>query len=284
MHRFLRRISAVAATSVVLSTLVVTAASASGAVNGSTNQVATTSVKASTYSVTIKTSDKLGQYYGYTLVFYKAAGGYAKATISGNVTGAVSGDVAVLLAEPFGATSFAPTGQQVTLGTTGTTPYSFTDKPALATKYEVQVSTGSQVDSTSPAATVYVSAGGYSNHARTHCSGGRCTTSWRGYTEVPSSAYKTESGKRWYLYFALGRHAPKYVYLYKDATVSRARKISAGKFEQTFTFHYRTDIKNPSRDVYPEGCVKDTEKIDGIGLPRRTGCGSKKILLYVYVG
>ncbi len=235
------------------------------------------------YSVSISTSDRLGPYYGYTLVVYKA-GKYATATISGTVTGAVSGDVAALLAEPFGAKSFAPTGKQVTLTTTGTVPYSFTDTPALATQYEVQVSTSGQVDATSAASTVYVTTGGYSNDEKTHCSHGHCTTSWKSYTLVPASAYKTEAAKRWYLYFAFGRYAPEYVYRYKDASASKARKINAGKFETTFTFHYRSHLKNPARDVYAEACVKDTESKDGMGLPRPTGCGDKKILWDVYVG
>jgi hypothetical protein len=236
------------------------------------------------YGVSIRTTDKLGSYYGYTLVFYKTRGGYETATISGTVTGAVSGDVAALLAEPFGAKSFTPTGKQVTLATTGTAPYSFSDTPALATKYEVQVSTSGQVDATSSAAIVYVSAGGYSGHARTHCSRGHCTTSWKSYTLLPASAYRTESAKRWYLYFAVGRSAPEYVYRYKDASASKAHKINAGEFETTFTFRYRSRLKNPAPDLYATGCVKDTAKIDGMGLPRPTGCGNKKILWDVYVG
>ncbi len=235
-----------------------------------------------TYKVSITASDKLGPFYGYTLVFYKTAK-YDTATIRGKVTGASAGDVAALLAEPFGAKSFVPTGARVKLAG-GTAPYSFTVKPVLATRYKVQVLTGSHVDVTSVARTVYVASGGYSNSVRTRCSGGRCTTSWKSYTLVPASAYKTESGKRWYFYFALARHRPKYLYRYKDATASPARKINAGEFETTFKFHYMTRLRNPQPDVWAQACTKDTERKDGLGLPRPTGCGSKKIFTFVYVG
>jgi hypothetical protein len=235
-----------------------------------------------TYKVSITASDKLGPFYGYTLVFYKTAK-YDTASIRGKVTGASAGDVAALLAEPFGAKSFAPTGAQVKLAG-GTAPYSFTVKPVLATRYKVQVLTGSHVDVTSVARTVYVAPGGYSTSGRTRCSHGRCTTSWKSYTLVPASAYKTESSKRLYFYFALARHRPTYLYRFRDASASRARKISAGDFEITVAFHYTSRLKNPAPDVYAEYCTLDTERKDGLGLPRPTGCGSKKVPTYSYVG
>jgi hypothetical protein len=235
------------------------------------------------YSVSISTSNKGGPYFGYTLVFYKA-GKYAIATISGTVTGAVSGDVAALLAKPFGAKTFASTGKKVTLSTTGTAHYSFTDTPSLATKFEVQVSTSGQVDATSAARTVYVTPGGYANDEKTHCFRGHCATSWKDYTLLPASGYKTESGKRWHFYFALLSQEPLYLYRYKDATASRARKVNAGEFEITFTFRYLSHLRNPAPDVWAQGCIKDTERKDGIGLPRSTGCGGKKIYTYSYAG
>ena len=102
-----------------------------------------------------------GKVDGYPLVYYRVT--YRQestATISGDFTGAADGDVVTLLAEPFGANAFAPTGTPITLSSpVATTPYSFAVQPSVATKYEVQVSTSGTIDVTSTAVTVYV---GYS--------------------------------------------------------------------------------------------------------------------------
>jgi hypothetical protein len=73
-----------------------------------------------------------GKVAGRALVAYKAAG-HDRGTVSGAVTGNQAGDVVSLVAEPFRATAFKPTGQQVTLTTAGTGSYSFAVQPALAT-------------------------------------------------------------------------------------------------------------------------------------------------------
>jgi hypothetical protein len=238
------------------------------------------------YSITISTADKLGPYYGYTLVFYRATGGYQTATVSGKVTGAVAGDVAELLAKPFHATSYVPTGMSITLSPQGSAPVSYTFKvnPSLATSYEVQVLTSGTVDVTSSARTVYVATGGYSKSFRIRCSSGHCTGIWKIVTQIPASAYKTEAAKKNYFYFALARHTPRYLYLYKNVTVSKPHKISSGSYEQTFTFHFNSRLKNPTREVSAEICTKDAEAKDGMGLPRPTGCGGKRILNGVYAG
>lgn len=240
------------------------------------------------YSISISAADKLGPYYGYTLVFYKATQGFETATISGQVTGAAPGDVAELLAEPFGATQYSSTGMQVTLAPTGTTPvaYSFDAKPSLATSYEVEVLTGTQVDVTSQTRTVYVGVGGFSRDERTHCSAGKCTTSWKAYSLVPASAFQTEFAKRhFYFYFALAKHEP--TYLYRDnrhASATNPRKINGGEFVSTLFFHYATRLLHPQPEVWSEFCLKDTESVDGMGLPRPTGCGARRVFTYVYIG
>jgi len=244
------------------------------------------SASPATYSISMKAADKLGPYYGYTLVFYKATDGYATAKISGTVTGATSGDVAELWAKPFGATSFTSTGMQVTLTPDSTTSatYSFKVRPSLATAYQIQVLTGATVDVTSRNRTVYVATGGFGKDFRTHCSGDRCTTEWKFFELVPASAYRTESVKRMYFYKAVAAHRPRYLYLTKHASASRPRKINAGEFEQTIVFHYVSHWPRPARHLWAQGCAKDTEKIDGMGLPRPTGCGARRIFTYVYVG
>ena len=92
------------------------------------------------------------------------------------MTGAADGDVVTLLAEPFGAKAFAPTGTPITLSSPAAmTPYSFAVQPSLATKYEVQVTTSGQVDATSSAATVYVTYAVAYGKNHTKCTRTICT-------------------------------------------------------------------------------------------------------------
>lgn len=237
-------------------------------------------------SVSISATDKAGSYWGYTLVFFKATQGYETATISGKITGAISGDVAVLLARPFGAKSYRQTGMRVTLAPQGTgrVAYSFAVKPSLATSYEVDVLTGTTVDATSSARTVYVATGGFSRPIRVRCSRGRCTMTWKLGTQMPASAYRTEAAKKWFFYFALSRRIPTSLYLKKSATVSAPRKINGGTFVQTLTYHFTSRLRNPARWIQVEACTKDSEGKDGLGLPRRTGCGARRIYGPVYAG
>ena len=226
-----------------------------------------------------------GKVDGYALVIYKDRLDHLNtATISGDITGAANNDVAALPAEPFGAKSFARTGASVTLNGMTPEPYSFTVTPSLATRYEVQVSTGSTLDATSAAATVYATEGSAGGSIATHCSRGRCRTTWKVYLVVSTTrAFRTESAERWFLYFALDpylpspRGFPKYLLLYRNASASRARRINALEYETTFTFIFRTRIQNPGRHIIPAACTRDTESVDGYGLPGHHGCGNRKI-------
>jgi hypothetical protein len=237
-------------------------------------------------SVSISATDKAGSYWGYTLVFSGATQGYETATISGKITGAIPGDVAVLLAMPFGAKSYQPTGMHLTLApqATGDASYSFAVKPPLATRYKVEVLTGTTIDATSSARTVYVATGGFSKPIKVRCSRGHCTMTWKLGTRVPASAYRTEAAKKWFFYFALSRHTPTYMYLKKGATVSAPRKINAGTFVQTLTYHFSSRSPNPARSIQYEACTKDSEAKDGLGLPRHTGCGGRRLYGPVYAG
>jgi hypothetical protein len=237
-------------------------------------------------SISISATDKAGSYWGYTLVFYKATQGYETATISGKITGAMPGDVAVLLARPFGAKSYQQTGLHVTLAPQGTSAvaYSFAVQPSLATRYEVEVLTGTTIDVTSSARTVYVATGGFSKPIKVRCSHSRCTMTWKLGTQMPASAYRTEAAKKWFFYFDLSRRIPTYLYLKKSATVSAPRKINAGTFVQTLTYHFSSRLPNPARSIQVEACTKDSEAKDGLGLPRHTGCGARRLYGPVYAG
>ncbi len=219
---------------------------------------------------------------GDTLVIFGFKG-VQDAVISGTVTGAASGDVVTLLAEPFKAKHFTATGKPVTL-TSSTQSYSFTVRPTLATRYEAQVTTGSTVDVTSATKTVYVGLGSVfpKNGTHTKCTPTLCTETITTHTFVPAAAYRVESAKHWYLYLGVNRsrgtpstRPPKFLILSKVSTASKARKVNAQDFQVVFTFRVAVEGKNIR--WFPLACTKDDEPKDGIGLPGRHGCGDSKV-------
>ncbi len=218
-----------------------------------------------------------GKVYGYAIVIYKGAKTEKRATISGTVTTTATNDTATLLAEPFGTKTFTAVGSPVTLTpVSGVASYSFNVTPSVATQYKVQLA-GTDTEASAPA-NVYVSAGGRFAGVRKRCSSTKCTFSFRLYTYVPTSkAYKTESGKHWYEYLAVGYpRVPKDYTLSKTAKVTRAKKVNRLEYVQTFTYYIPlrgTAITN----WIPNACVKDTESKDGLGLPGRHGCGAKHV-------
>jgi hypothetical protein len=230
------------------------------------------SASPATYGISIGAKSSVPKISGHTLVVYKYSG-YTTASISGSVSGAIPGDVATLWSKPFGAKTFTATSSTATVATDPQT-YSFSVTPSQATAYEVQVTTGTTVDATSSAVTVYVTEGAKSVSFRGHCSAGHCTTSWKVYIKLPAAAYKTEAGKKWYLYMALSKNVPHYLNLTKNASASKARKVNSGEYDVTLTFHFSASTY---KTFWGLGCVKDSESKDGMGLPGRHGCGAKRI-------
>jgi hypothetical protein len=225
---------------------------------------------------------------GYALVIYKVTyKKYNTATISGEVTGAANGDVVTLLAEPFGAKAFAPTGTPITLSSpAATTPYSFAVQPSAATSYEIQVTTAGHADVTSSAATVYVTFSVYYGKTHTKCTRTTCTFWYPIFSVVPAAAYKTEAPKHLYLYLSVGypRQA-KYYSLSTSATATKAVRINSGEYKQRVTFYIRLRRGYAYWSTFY--CSRDTESRDGLGLPGHHGCGDKRIsdkLIHVYVG
>jgi len=243
------------------------------------------------YSVTISATSPnypgnvRGLVDGYALVIYKTTvDNVDQGTISGTVTGFASGDVVSLLQEPFGKKAFTPTGLTATLSTTGA--YSFTVTPSLATKYEVQVSTGTTLDVTSGTQTVYVEAGEGSGKSHKKCDSSSCTFSYKIYVYIPASAYKVESRKHVYNYLAQWYSAsgsPKWFYLSTSARTSKPKKVNSGEIEYALTFYIH--LRSGPNYWQTFSCTKDSESKDGLGLPGRHGCGDKRINAdAVYVG
>jgi hypothetical protein len=222
-----------------------------------------------------------GKVDGKALVAYKAAG-HSQGTISGTVTGNLAGDIVSLLARPFRATSFRPTGQQVTLAAAGSGRYSFAVRPSLVTSYEVRVSTtgtaGTGVDATSAPAAVYVEASGHGFKPHQKCSATQCRYWYTASTILPASAYRTESRKHVYMYLAQwysAKHPAKWFYPARTARTSKVKRISSGEFELTYTWpvHLRTG----QNYWVPLSCTRDSVTKDGLGLPGQHGCGATRV-------
>jgi hypothetical protein len=107
---------------------------------------------------------------------------------------------------------------------------------------------------------------------------------------LPSSVLGVEMGQTFHPYFGINLSAknvpspPRWLYLNAGhASVSGARRISAGEFERTLTLSFTV-----GNDAYYWGwnvCVKDTVSRDGLGLPGSHGCGARRVLRTVsYLG
>ena len=225
---------------------------------------------------------------------YFLGGKYGSARIFGTITGAATGEVATLYAQRFPYTTAAKPVGSTTLSATGaTTAYSFTVTPTLATRYQVKVFASKSA--TTPSATssmqsVYVMANGWTTGGKT-CSRPVCHETFRIYTVVPSSALGVEMSKPNYPYFGINLTTaaglpspPRWLYLNAgQASMSSARKISAGEFENTLTFSFT--IGNDGYYWAWNVCTKDAVSTDGLGLPGSHGCGAGRILRTVgYLG
>jgi hypothetical protein len=228
-------------------------------------------------TVTIAAKSRLPRVTGHTFVVFKA-GKFAKATISGAISGAQIGDVATLFARPFPYTHpFAPIGTPITLAS-ASQRYSFPVVPALATRYRVKVTrAGTQVGE-SAVKIVYLTIGGRFTNAK-RCARPVCTQRLRFIVTVPASALGRESAKHLYFYFGLRLsrsripRAPRRLKLDTHARVSRVRRLSAIRFQWRITWSFR--IGNHGYNFLPAACTKDTEARDGVGLPGHHHCGDK---------
>lgn len=230
-------------------------------------------------SVTISAASKFAPVGGDVYVAYRS-GRFSRAMVSGQVTGAASGEVVTLYASrfPFRKAPAPVRGDSVTLtGTTGA--YSFRLRPKLATRYEVMVfqdATGGTPLATSARQTVYVTAGG---HVKSVDCGFPCHT-YRVYEVVPSSARRTEMAKHVYPYFGYRFRIRRRIrWLYRNgahARVSRARRVSASEFEVTIRFRIRVGSHHAYTYAWTS-CTRDTVTTDGLGLPGHHHCGARRV-------
>jgi hypothetical protein len=235
--------------------------------------------------VTITAASSFVQVSGDTMVRYGGTVAGSTATVSGTVTGVPAGVTAVtvtLLDEPFGATSFAPAGKQVSAPVdNGTADYSFSVNPIVATGYEAQVShDGGTTPTNSAARTVYVipqvTATTTACTARPGCQGILTVTA-----KYPAGQeFLNESAKGWYTYAGIQRSAT-------TTPAGPARLVRGGTPTHvvvdpaTDTVHFSVGFGFPlGTGGYQwklNYCTKDNEALDGIGLPGHHGCGEPTV-------
>ncbi len=240
------------------------------------------------YSITIGASAATQVVTGDVFVVYDDPPLDNSATISGSVSGDVPGDTVTLYQEPFGATSFVSTGMTEGLDGSGTDdPYSFSVQPSVETKYQVEVFTNTTLDITSGTQPVYVIgfvSGSYP--AQPKCNRHVCSWPLHLKITVPSSAYQTESHKRWYMYSTVSYakssrrlHLARRLKLdgrTRYAYASKVHRINSGEF--SITLHWIFKLR-PGEDIAwaTNACTRDAVTKDGLGLPGHHGCGDKYI-------
>jgi hypothetical protein len=249
-------------------------------------------------TVTISVKAQIPKIDGFTAVPFKA-GPSSAVTVSGQVTGATSGMEAQLYAQPFPykAAAAPVAGQALALDGTSPEPYSFTATPGIATRYSVEILPSSTVSApaagTSATATVYVVTNQpVTNIKSCNRAGNRpvCHESFHIFTKLPASAYKAESKKKLYFYWALkvskNGNAPtttlKWLKLNHSVKISKPKRISSTDFEQTVTISF--NVSNKGYEFNLNFCTKGSESSDGVNLPGKHHCGASKVWWTWFLG
>ena len=233
----------------------------------------------------IAAKSRLAPLTGDVYVVYRD-GKYASAEIHGGIKGATSGEVAQLYAQPFPYRRAPVPAGSVILHRTGTTAaYTFRVTPTLATRYRVKLLQNSAATTplaTSASITIYVTLAGSTGNGQ-KCGRPVCHEKFLMHVLVPAPALNTEIAKPWYPYFGLNLAptkappAPRWLLLGTGHPhVTAARQVSPGEFEVTITYSFR--IGNKAYYWNWATCARDTESVDGIGLPGHHGCGDGRVL------
>lgn len=260
--------------------------SGGGSTGGVTSKTGSVTPNAPAAAVAASVSSAFVPLNGYVFVTYQD-GSDSNATVSGQVTNAVSGEVARLYAQQF---PFSGSPAQVgsdALDPSGTiASYSFQVTPTLATRYTVEVfssSTATTPLGTSAVSTVYVVQQKGNNSTRT-CTGSQCQVVDTATVLVPASALSTQMAEHVYTYFGISYAAsgsasvPATLQLGAgDMVVGSPQQLSADEYQFTLTFSFSTDDENY---VYSwHNCTVSVEAQDGVGLPGGGdyGCGDATI-------
>jgi hypothetical protein len=237
---------------------------------------------APTISITAKSA--LPRITGDVLVVWRSSSA-GSATISGSITNGVAGEIVKLYARQFPFTKpAAPIGTPITLTTNGTSPYSFTATPTLATRYTVKLfasATATTPLATSTRVTVFVASNAHIGGFRL-CSRPICHERFHIRVLVPASTLRTEKGKKWHDYFGIrfsrtGLLRPRTLTLGAGHPhFSPARKLNSHEFAVTLTLSFFVGNHGYNFLIFP--CQRDTEAKDGLNLPGHHGCGTLRTI------
>ena len=260
--------------------------SVAGSLLGAGVPAAYATTTAATPTITIAASAKLEVGRDAVVVYHSANSSYTQAKISGDTTGAAAGTVVKLYAQPF---PYKHPAKAVASKTLSTSSYSFSVKPAIATRYYAALEV-SPAPVNSVTTTVYLTSGARVTTKRDCSSGPVCRPQYRLYVFLPAALIKPYVSKHWYTYLGVSRSTtskyppwPKWLYLDKKATVSRPRRITAIEYERTVGFSFW--VGNDSVRWSFQVCAQDSEARDGVGLPGHHGCGVHRVSASVaYLG
>jgi hypothetical protein len=220
--------------------------------------------------------------HDHFVVFH--GGALASAQIHGTITGAAAGEVAALYALQFPYKTPPARLGSIRLKAAKTV-YSFPVTPTLATRYVVRLFADSAFKTqlaSSAAANLYVVAGGFFTGGSATCTRPVCHQTFHVFAIVPASALRVEMRKHFYTYFGLNLGSVRVppppstlVVFGGHAHTSPPGQISADEFERTVTFAFT--IGGHSYSWAWLECAKDSESIDGLGLPGSHGCGASQV-------
>jgi hypothetical protein len=237
---------------------------------------------ASGSTVTLTVTTKNPVVTGDTWVTY-AKTGYSQATLQGSVSPVAIGAVAKLLAQPFPYHAAPRVEATSALTVTGTSaPFSFVASTQLSTRYAVEVfasSTTTTAMATSASVTVYSTSTGSGSNAE-RCNGSTCTLTVHLVTVVPPSTIAVERHKHVFTYLdlvaATSGVRPKPTTYALVAAVVRGPKVTGQDLHYVLTFTYREP--HDAYWFFWETCTRDTQALDGLGLPGHHGCGNHSFM------
>jgi hypothetical protein len=166
----------------------------------------------------------------------------------------------------------------------GVVAYSFTVAPVIATKYTQKLYKNNVPQTTFSAGTVYVVQGKQQTITSLSCVGYRCKGTIVVHRFIPASAAKTELAKKFYDYLGVSTSTtknpppPKFMTLRTSGwTQSATTGVNGNAHEYQTTFTFTFTINAPYYSYAVDECTKDSESVDGIGLPGTHGCGNAQV-------
>ncbi len=177
-----------------------------------------------------------------------------------------------------------------TLTHSGVNDFRFSDRPALATRYETRLFAKSgRLLATSSVKTVYVLAD-YQYRYNPHCGRPLCRITIHVSVFLPPSTLRAEMRKHVYTYFGyrLARvrepALPKWLYRGADGgRVTGLRKVAADQYD--LTLHFAFIVGQHAYRWESDFCTRNTESRDGLYLPGHHSCGARRVSSHVpYLG